>query len=77
MSAQSPGKVYTREYANSDEVERDLLQAGASLDGMPSKVPLPGLDAARQWYLYDEVAPFCLNPAKACPKPTMPKPKKM
>ena len=42
---------------------------------MPSELPRKGLDAMRQWYLYQEIRPLCYdNKDITCPKPTMPKP---
>ena len=58
--------------------EIKLLKNGVTvqLTVLPDITVNPGLDAARQWYLYDEVRPCC--PSKiidnVCPKPTVPRP---
>ena len=44
---------------------------------MPTKKEPKGLDAKRQWYLYEQIRPFCPTTLQAdytCPKPTVPKP---
>jgi hypothetical protein len=44
---------------------------------MPSELPRKGLDAMRQWYLYQEIRPLCYgNKDITCPKPTVPKPER-
>ena len=45
----------------------------------PSEVHPPGIDAARHWYLFEQMRPFCRSNLAAdmtCPKPTVPKPVK-
>uniref|UniRef100_A0A8W8MKS9 Uncharacterized protein n=1 Tax=Magallana gigas TaxID=29159 RepID=A0A8W8MKS9_MAGGI len=75
MDKGHPGIVFVREYATSQEVSVNILKAGAAVD--PTVLPLvilpSGLDAHRQWYLFNEVAPYCVN-KESCPKPTVPKP---
>ena len=38
----------------------------------PKVIPVNGLDAQRQWYLFEEVVPYCSNPLvcqrSVCPK---------
>ena len=44
---------------------------------MPETKEAKGLDAKRQWYLYDQIRPFCASTLQAdftCPKPTIPRP---
>ena len=40
---------------------------------LPELIPVIGLDAQRQWYLFEEVAPYCSNTV-VCPRPECPKP---
>ena len=40
---------------------------------LPIVIPQQGIDAQRQWYLYQEVAPYCQD-KEVCPKPGIPKP---
>nr|XP_034320612.1 uncharacterized protein LOC117687723 [Crassostrea gigas] len=75
MDKDHPGIVFVREYATSQEVSVYILKPGAAVDPtvLPLVIPPSGLDAHRQWYLFNEVAPYCVN-KESCPKPTMPKP---
>ena len=76
MTADMPGTVFMREYMFSEEISFHALKQNICIDGMfPSRLPTLGLDINRQWYLYKEIAPLCLNGSKACPKPCVPKPK--
>ena len=70
-----------KEYTNSPEVKIKIFKKDVnkiSLRGQqPNKIIPTGLDAKRQWYLYDEIRPFCsTNLAKdsTCPKPLVPRP---
>ena len=43
---------------------------------LPHEVIPKGLDLKHQWYLYEEISPFCSSPETAsitCPRPTQPK----
>ena len=69
-----------KEFADSPEVEVELLKrpitSCAVTNDLPQVVSPKGLDAHRQWYLYEQVRPFChSNLAKdiTCPKPAVPK----
>lgn len=75
MDKDHPGTVFLREYADSPEVAVSILKAGATVDpnALPTSIPPKGLDAHRQWYLYEEVAPYCAN-KESCPKPAVCKP---
>lgn len=69
-----PGVVSVKEYANSPEEEIRLFKARVP-DGEPVEIIPSGLDAARQWYLYEQIQQFCgsrLAAELACPKPTPP-----
>ena len=63
VNKDTPGVVYLKEFCDSEEEEYTLFKRGItslSLSGKkPSKLVPPGLDAKRQWYLYDEIRPFC------------------
>nr|XP_022294254.1 uncharacterized protein LOC111104539 isoform X2 [Crassostrea virginica] len=70
-----PGTVFVREYATSREVTINILKAEVEVNptALPTVIHPKGLDALRQWYLFQEVAPYCLN-KESCPMPTEPKP---
>lgn len=77
------GDVSCKEYANSLEVKHSILRPGKACamsviaDKMPNVIIPKGLDAARQWYLFEQIRPFChSNLAKdlTCPMPNVPKP---
>ena len=81
MSKADPGIVTVKEYAHSPEIKvgifkKDINQS--SFRGQqPNKIVPTGLDSKHQWYLYDEIRPFCSNNlAKdmTCPKPSVPRP---
>ncbi|CAG8854457.1 37070_t:CDS:1, partial [Gigaspora margarita] len=46
------------------------------INSNPEIIPLPGLDATRQWYLFNEVRKHIQDKKKQdnlCPKPNVPK----
>ena len=70
-----------KEYANSEEQTFNIFKKGVTASSLKGRKPTPilpkGLDTKRQWYLYDEIRPFCsTNLAKdvTCPKPSVPRP---
>ena len=81
-SREFPGEIVCRKFANSDDVKFQLLKKGINVSSfsssdLPPIVTPKGLDAQRQWYLYEQIRPFChSNLAKdiTCPKPTVSKP---
>lgn len=78
MDRDHPGVVFVKQYANDPEKKLNLLKKNVRefrlMDPeMPSIIPTKGLDAARQWYLYTDISPFCQN-KEACPLPQVPKP---
>lgn len=81
MSEESPGVVFVKAYRSSAEKPINILKRGQQLpnvDTLPSVITPKGLDAARQWYLYDEIRPFCRDTSdslQSCPKPVCPKPR--
>ncbi len=77
MSSSSPGSVFVKERSESAEVEFELLKAPwAAEEDFPAVVPPHGLNADRQWYLYETIRPFCQDRDKdtVCPLPSVPKP---
>ena len=70
-----PGIVFVRDYASSDDISINIMKSGTMQNLQPAQIPIvisqKGLDAQRQWYLYQEVAPCCQN-KKVCPKPCVP-----
>lgn len=75
-SASEPGVVYCKKFANSEPVLKPLLKIQPPEDTLPAVKTTPGLDAARQWYLYEQIAQFfkCNESRnKVCPKPVVPK----
>ena len=75
-----PGFVFAKEYCDSTEIEFCMLKQHQSIDCLqenPSEIQPPGLDPARQWYLYENIRPFCgsvLAGDMTCPLPSIPKP---
>ena len=78
MSSSTPGAVFVKEHADSPEKRFDLLKDSWSpiAHELPSTVTPLGLSAERQWYLYDQIRPFCPDADKdiTCPLPSVPKP---
>ena len=75
-----PGVVTVREYADSTEEKVKKGTNATSLRGKrPNSITPKGLDAKRQWYLYDEIRDFCssnLAKDRTCPLPSVPRPPK-
>ena len=74
-----PGVIFAKEFADTEEKQFKLLKDGCDLSGQsePTEIHPPGLDPARQWYLYEQIRPFCgSNLARdlTCPKPLVPRP---
>ena len=74
----NPSSVFVRKYSNEEEKEIKLLKPGINVcaESMPDITVNEGLDAARQWYLFDEIRPLCPSPLVevVCPRPSVPKP---
>jgi hypothetical protein len=55
-----PGIVLVRDYASSDEISITMMKSGTMHSLQPAQIPVvipqKGLDAQRQWYLYQKVA---------------------
>ena len=61
IESASPGCVFTKEQCDSTEVKHELLKAPwtPDINDLPAVIPPRGLIAERQWYLYDQIRPFC------------------
>ena len=60
-----PGMVTVKEYVDSPEEKVNVFKKDvneSSLRGQqPTEITPSGLDAKQQWYLYNEIRPFCSN----------------
>ena len=79
MTSSAPGCVFLKEYSDSPEVELELRKDAAwnpRPDKMPAVVPPKGLSVERQWYLHEQIRPFCADDFQGmvCPLPSVPKP---
>jgi len=69
-----------KEYSDSDELSINILKVDpevVSATGMPQLTQIKGLDPQRQWYLFEQIRPFCKSNLTAditCPQPNCPKP---
>ena len=63
-----------RTLADSPELVVTISSESAiDIQKLPHEVIPKGLDLKRQWYLYEELSPFCSSPETAsitCPRPT-------
>lgn len=76
VMSSKPNVVVCREFVDSEEVCVNLSRKCAGLQQMPEPCPPAGLDAARQWYLYDSIREFCTSDRTkdiCCPRPLVPK----
>ena len=72
----SQAGVFTRKNLGDESTSVKLMKANKPLDGdLPAVLPQKGLDAKRQWYLYEAIRPFCLfgTVDLVAPAPTVPK----
>ena len=73
FASASPRCVFTKEQCDSPDEKHNLMKAlwNVDDDGLPAVVPPCGLSVERQWYVYDQIGPFC--PAEdmgsVCPLP--------
>lgn len=78
FDSSSPGKVFVKERCDTPEMELELLKESwePDVDELPTIVPPHGLSAERQWYLYEQIRPFCPEDDKdsTCPLPSVPRP---
>ena len=75
FDAAHPGTVFVKLYADSSEESFCLFRRGVSADFLkempPAAIKPPGLDPARQWYLYNNIRQFVPDDSKdvLCPRP--------
>ena len=78
MSSSQPGFIFIKEHSDTAEVKFSMLKEPWSpdKDDLPEVIPPRGLSAERQWYLYEQIRPFCPDEDKdtTCLMPTVPKP---
>ena len=74
--AEDSGILKLREFSDSCSEEQKLLILVPPRDAMPPVIPNSGLDAKRQWYLYDEIRQFVEEGLQdlVAPLPNIPKP---
>lgn len=70
---------FVREYADDAEIKINLLKKQQLINPiiLPTILKDKGLDANRQWYLFEEIRPLCFgidSKDVVCPKPSIPKP---
>lgn len=73
----SPGKVFIRKWTSTPEEEVDILKRTITPESFPNEIIPSGLNAQRQWYLYDKIRQFCSSNLSAdltCPKPVVVRP---
>lgn len=73
------GEVTLKEYSDSVGEKQQLLVREPSMDEFPAIIMPKGLDAKRQWYLYEEIRPFVDLEKQdlVAPLPLVPKPGRM
>jgi len=77
MTAESLGVVFVRQYCDDEEESISVLRPSLMEEDVvqfPEIVTIKDLDPKRAWYLYEEVAPLCIN-TESCPKPSTSRPK--
>ncbi|KAJ8297607.1 hypothetical protein KUTeg_024138 [Tegillarca granosa] len=77
MSKNYSGVVFVREYADDAEIKINLLKKQQLINPIiiPTILKAKGLDANRQWYLFEEIIPLCFGIESkdvVCPKPSIP-----
>ena len=82
FSSQHPGHVFVRELPSSEEKKINILRQPVDKVHvhylpMPKIIAPPGLNAEREWYLYEQIREHCDAEFQdaTCPKPSVPKPK--
>ena len=71
MDKDHRGVVFMKTHADAEESSINIMKREPG--NFPEEITQPGLEPQRQWYLYEEVAPYCKN-SVSCPKPSVPKP---
>ena len=80
FSSQHPGHMFVRELPSSEEKKINILRQPVDkvhFLPMPKIIAPPGLNAEREWYLYEQIREHCDAEFQdaTCPKPSVPKPK--
>ena len=74
MEKTQPGIVFVREYADNEESAINIRKSTRlQVVNFLAVIPQKGLDALKQLYWYQEIAPYCKN-KESCPKPSVQKP---
>lgn len=75
MSSSHPVVVFIKEHSDTTEVKFNMPWF-PDKDDLPDIIPLRGLSAKRQWYLYEQIRSFCLDEGRdiTCPLLTVRKP---
>ena len=80
FSAASPGIVYVKKHADTEEKAISLLKGNwyPEPHNLPPCVQPKGLNNERMWYLYERIRPFCSerHRDRVCPLPPVPNPKR-
>ena len=78
MTSPHPGSVFVQVRSDTKEVKIALMREPWSPDEdeLPNLISPSGFSDARQWYLYEQIRPFCPDKDKdtVCPLPLCPKP---
>ena len=78
VTSSSPGHVFVKERSDTAERDIDLLKElwTPDEDAKPDVIPPKGLSHNRQWYLYEQIRPFCPpdDQDSVCPLPSVPRP---
>ena len=62
VSSGEEGIMNLRQYSDSPNQSYKILRSGmcaSSIIGFPESIDVPGLDLARQWYLYENIRQHC------------------
>ena len=80
FASASPGIVFAKNYADTDEIPFSLLKSSWQPDPgvLPARIQPKGLSEERQWYLHDSIRQFCSEEHRdtVCPLPAHPKQKR-
>ena len=71
MDKDHRGVVFMKTHADAVETFMNIVKHES--ENFAVEILQPGLEPQRQWYLYEEVAPYCKN-SVSCPKPSVQKP---
>ena len=77
FNSESPGIVFLHKNLGEEETALNIFCKAVPGTLFPEEIIPKGMDAQRQWYLYDKIRPFCtstLSKDVTCPLPTIPRP---